>query len=156
MVEEQHDWKCTQCFGDKGDADDITDGMLFVSSLMSKWTHLGPRGVLVMDPRMGRNCGFLFRSFCSWPHHGCRVRPYRWLFSDGWQGRSCRFIWTQRRRRHQKQFYYCVVNYSKQRITLTCRLETRLRVQIPYRVSVAWSRVWLSEKFGDRREDQQG
>jgi hypothetical protein len=26
MSEEQHDWKFAQCFGDKGDSDDITDG----------------------------------------------------------------------------------------------------------------------------------
>jgi serine/threonine-protein phosphatase 2A regulatory subunit B len=26
MSEEQHNWKFAQCFGDKGDSDDITDG----------------------------------------------------------------------------------------------------------------------------------
>lgn len=32
MSEEQHNWKFAQCFGDKGDSDDITDGN-FISSL---------------------------------------------------------------------------------------------------------------------------
>ena len=28
MTEDEHGWKCVQCFGDKGDADDITDGKI--------------------------------------------------------------------------------------------------------------------------------
>ncbi|KAI9269163.1 protein phosphatase PP2A regulatory subunit B [Phascolomyces articulosus] len=31
MTEEEHDWKCVQCFGDKGDADDITDADLITA-----------------------------------------------------------------------------------------------------------------------------
>lgn len=26
MADQEHNWKCVQCFGDRGDSDDITDG----------------------------------------------------------------------------------------------------------------------------------
>lgn len=28
-MSEEHNWKFAQCFGDKGDSDDITDGKFF-------------------------------------------------------------------------------------------------------------------------------
>lgn len=164
-MSEEHNWKFAQCFGDKGDSDDITDGKLCldVGGWFAQkggkrhwercvdtfvWERRGKRMTpppppldLVVNAHL---CTFLSRHYLD-----------RWIWSNWWL--PCH-RWQRRTR--------CFIREKRERNVHTpvCWLqhplsvfyvEKELRVPFLYRIPIPWSRVWLPQEFGDWRKDQQ-
>lgn len=49
MAEPEHNWKFAQCFGDKGDSDDITEGMILFFKFCTNPTCAYPRNMRLVD-----------------------------------------------------------------------------------------------------------
>lgn len=86
---EDHNWKFAQCFGDKGDSDDITEGSFSIFALQrhANFIYNSTTTTIV----------FTFSLFYIGSRHNLdsRIRPYGWLFGNRRQGWTCCFIWKK-------------------------------------------------------------
>lgn len=170
-MSEEHNWKFAQCFGDKGDSDDITDGECFSlqtrSILFSHncilpkqtlpfYTFLQKRETIHLPfsrHNKARETSILTKYFaCSWYYFNCWIWPNWWLPCYWWQRRTRRFIWKKRK---CKMFLLSLLRSLKAYwlTKLLDNIEKELWISFLYRISIPWSRIWLFKKFGNWREN---
>jgi len=139
-------WRFAQCFGDKGEVEDITEGITHrPSRALSSFHWYNP-------------------TLCSGYYLDGWVRLNGQLSGDrgqGWPSRSLRAQWVGTHPTYfsaPSQLMVAVITKFSVDLSILLimhRIEKRLRVQILHRVSIPWTRVRLSQIIGNRREDQQ-